>query len=144
MCGTALGSVSLKSVAARPAPYRRNMSRSAGSTAWSPVSVFAITGNTLTMNAATATARNPGPNHPTSSGAIVGELVAGFAEDSPGLGIIVMASFKQFETDLLFAAILSSTALGIVMFSAVNLAGARILGRFSPSDKEGPQGREAP
>ena len=77
-------------------------------------------------------------------GAIVGELVAGFAEDSPGLGILVMASFKQFETDFLFAAILSSTALGIVMFSAVNLAGARILGRFSPSDKEGPKGRETP
>ena len=55
-----------------------------------------------------------------------------------------MASFKQFETDFLFAAILSSTALGIVMFSAVNLAGARILGRFSPSDKEGPKGRETP
>jgi NitT/TauT family transport system permease protein len=77
-------------------------------------------------------------------GAIVGELVAGFAEDSPGLGILVMSSFKQFETDLLFAAILSSTALGIVMFGAVNFAGARLLGRFQPPEKEGPQGQDTP
>ena len=48
-------------------------------------------------------------------GAIVGDMVAGFAEDAPGLGILVMTAFKQFETDLLFAAVLMSTALGIVL-----------------------------
>lgn len=71
-------------------------------------------------------------------GAIVGDMVAGFAEDAPGLGILVMTAFKQFETDLLFAAVLMSTALGIVLFGAVNLAGARVLRRWHPSEKTDP------
>jgi len=68
-------------------------------------------------------------------GTIVGEMVAGFAEDSPGLGITVMVAYKQFETDLLFAAVLTSTALGIVLFSAVNLAGAGVLRRFHTAEQ---------
>lgn len=77
-------------------------------------------------------------------GTIVGEMVAGFAEDSPGLGITVMVAYKQFETDLLFAAVLTSTALGIVLFGAVNLAGARVLRRWHPSEKADPIERSLP
>ena len=77
-------------------------------------------------------------------GAIVGELVAGFAEDAPGLGIVVMSAFKQFEMDLLFAAILTSTALGIVLFTAVNLFSNGLLGRFQPAEKPDPLATENP
>lgn len=77
-------------------------------------------------------------------GAIVGEMVAGFAEDAPGLGITVMVAYKQFQTDLLFAAVLTSTALGIVLFGAVNLAGARVLRRWHPSEKQDPVERSNP
>ncbi len=77
-------------------------------------------------------------------GTIVGEMVAGFAEDSPGLGITVMVAYKQFETDLLFAAVLTSTALGIVLFGAVNLAGASVLRRFHPTEKADPIERSHP
>ena len=77
-------------------------------------------------------------------GAIVGELVAGFAEDAPGLGIVVMSAFKQFEMDLLFAAILTSTALGIVLFTLVNRVSDLALGRFQPAEKPDPVTTEDP
>ncbi len=54
-------------------------------------------------------------------GAIVGELVAGFAEHDPGLGIVVMTAYRQLRTDLLFAAVACSAALGIALFSIVSL-----------------------
>ena len=66
-------------------------------------------------------------------GAIVGEFVAGFSEEGAGLGILVLTAYKQLRTDLLFAAVLAASGLGLVLFGAVNLMGARLLKRWHPS-----------
>jgi NitT/TauT family transport system permease protein len=68
-------------------------------------------------------------------GALVGELFAGFSEGTPGLGIVVQSSYKQLRTDLLFAAVLTATALGLVIFAVVDALSARVLGRWHPSEK---------
>ncbi len=66
-------------------------------------------------------------------GAVVGEMVAGFTDDAPGLGIRVMTAYKQLRTDLLFGAVLCSTLLGMALFGAVGLVGDRLLGRWHAS-----------
>lgn len=66
-------------------------------------------------------------------GAIVGEFVAGFSEGGAGLGILVLAAYRQLRTDLLFAAVLCAAGLGIVLFGTVSLAGTRLLRRWHPS-----------
>jgi NitT/TauT family transport system permease protein len=66
-------------------------------------------------------------------GAIVGEFVAGFSEGTAGLGILVLAAYRQLRTDLMFAAVLCAAGLGIVLFGAVSLAGTRLLRRWHPS-----------
>ena len=66
-------------------------------------------------------------------GAIVGEFVAGFSEGAAGLGILVLSAYRQFRTDLLFAAVLAASLLGLVLFGAVSLVGARLLRRWHPS-----------
>ncbi|MEZ4301219.1 MAG: ABC transporter permease [Polyangiaceae bacterium] len=68
-------------------------------------------------------------------GTLVGELFAGFSEGAPGLGILVQTSAKQLRTDLLFAAVLSATGLGLLLFAAVDAVGARVLGRWHPSER---------
>jgi NitT/TauT family transport system permease protein len=67
-------------------------------------------------------------------GAIVGEFVAGFSEDAAGLGIVVLSAYRQLRTDLLFAAVLSASGLGLALFGAVDLAGRRLLRRWHPSE----------
>ena len=67
-------------------------------------------------------------------GTIVGEFVAGFSEDAAGLGIMVLAAYRQLRTDLLFASVLTAAALGLALFGAVNLAGALLLRRWHPSE----------
>lgn len=69
-------------------------------------------------------------------GTIVGEFVAGFSEDSAGLGILVLSSYRQLRTDLLFAAVLTAAALGFALFGAVNLASALLLRRWHPSERD--------
>jgi len=66
-------------------------------------------------------------------GAIVGEFVAGFAEASPGLGIVVMTSYRQLRTDLLFAAVGCSALVGIVLFGAVSAVAHLSLRRWHAS-----------
>ena len=66
-------------------------------------------------------------------GAIVGEFVAGFSEGAAGLGILVLSAYRQLRTDLLFAAVLAAAGLGLALFGAVSLAGARLLRRWHPS-----------
>jgi NitT/TauT family transport system permease protein len=68
-------------------------------------------------------------------GAIVGEFVAGYSDDGAGLGITVMAANRQLRTDLVFAAVLSASLLGLAIFGAVNLAGNLLLRRWHPSEK---------
>lgn len=70
-------------------------------------------------------------------GAIVGEFVAGYSEGSAGLGILVLAAYRQLRTDLLFAAVLVAAALGLTLFSAVNASGYLLLRRWHPSEREG-------
>lgn len=67
-------------------------------------------------------------------GTIVGEFVAGVSEGSAGLGIKVLSSNRQLRTDLLFAAVLLASALGLALFGAVNLLGALLLRRWHPSE----------
>jgi NitT/TauT family transport system permease protein len=63
-------------------------------------------------------------------GAIVGEFVAGFSEGNAGLGITVLAAYRQLRTDLLFAAVLAASALGLLLFGAVSFAGSLALRRW--------------
>jgi NitT/TauT family transport system permease protein len=68
-------------------------------------------------------------------GTIAGEWSAGYSEDSPGLGILILSANRQARTDLVFAAVLSATLLGLAIFGAVNLAGHLLLRRWHPSEK---------
>jgi len=68
-------------------------------------------------------------------GAIVGEFVAGFAEGRPGLGIVVMTSYRQLRTDLLFAAVGCSALLGITLFGAVGVGAWLALRRWTPESR---------
>jgi NitT/TauT family transport system permease protein len=66
-------------------------------------------------------------------GAIVGEFVAGFSESGAGLGILILASYRDFRTDLLFASVLFAAAVGLVLFGLVSLLGQLFLSRWHPS-----------
>lgn len=52
-------------------------------------------------------------------GAIVGEYVAGFAGSEAPLGIVVMASLREFNTAKVFAAVLLAAAVGFALFGTV-------------------------
>jgi NitT/TauT family transport system permease protein len=69
-------------------------------------------------------------------GAIVGEFVAGFSDSGAGLGILVLSSYRQLKTDLLFAAVLFASSLGLALFGAVNLTGYLLLRRWHPSARD--------
>jgi NitT/TauT family transport system permease protein len=63
-------------------------------------------------------------------GALVGEFVAGFSEGSAGLGITVLAAYRQLRTDLLFATVILASLLGLSLFAAVSLISNRLLRRL--------------
>ena len=63
-------------------------------------------------------------------GALVGEFVAGFSEGSAGLGITVLAAYRQLRTDLLFATVILASLLGLSLFAAVSLFSNRLLRRL--------------
>ena len=63
-------------------------------------------------------------------GAIVGEFFAGFGLTRYGLGYLIMQANEQTNIPELFAAVLASTALGVLVFTSVNLAGSTILSRW--------------
>ena len=63
-------------------------------------------------------------------GAIVGEFVAGFSEGSAGLGITVLSAYRQLKTDLLFAAVLLASLLGLTLFALVSGLSALLLRRL--------------
>lgn len=60
-------------------------------------------------------------------GAIVGEFFAGYGSEEFGLGYFIMHTAQQLKTDLLFACVLASTLLGLLIFSATSGLGALIL-----------------
>jgi NitT/TauT family transport system permease protein len=66
-------------------------------------------------------------------GAIVGEFVAGFSDSGGGLGILILSSYRQLRTDLLFAAVFFASMLGLLLFGLVNLTGSLLLSRWHPS-----------
>ena len=63
-------------------------------------------------------------------GTIVGEFVAGFSEGSAGLGITILAAYRQLRTDLLFGAVLLAALLGLGLFGGVSAAARLLLQRF--------------
>jgi NitT/TauT family transport system permease protein len=70
-------------------------------------------------------------------GAIVGEFVAGSLVRGGGLGVMVMVAKKQGNVDVIFAAVLVASLLGLAMFGAINLLGFLLLRRWHASEKEG-------
>ncbi len=68
-------------------------------------------------------------------GAIVGEFVAGFSEGAAGLGILVLSSYRQLRTDLLFASVFCASMLGLGLFGCTNWLGWRLLRKWHPSEK---------
>lgn len=67
-------------------------------------------------------------------GTIVGEFVAAVL-DHPGLGVMLMEARRLGRTDLVFAAILVASLLGLSMFGAVNLFGHVVLRHWHASAK---------
>jgi NitT/TauT family transport system permease protein len=63
-------------------------------------------------------------------GAIVGEFFAGYGAEHYGLGYIIILTSGQLKTAYLFAAILASTLLGMLIFGLVGLVGDAILDRW--------------
>ncbi len=63
-------------------------------------------------------------------GAIVGEFFAGYESGQYGLGYYIFAAQGQFRTDILLAAVILSTMLGIFLFVAVTLVARTVLGRW--------------
>ncbi len=64
-------------------------------------------------------------------GSIVGEFFVGYGSQSHGLGYYIMQSSGQLKTDLLFAAVLTCTLLGLTVFVLVNLVSQFVLQRWN-------------
>lgn len=60
-------------------------------------------------------------------GAIVGEFFAGAGANRPGLGYVILLAKGQFRLDLLFAAVIACTTLGVTIFFSVGFVGDRWL-----------------
>jgi NitT/TauT family transport system permease protein len=68
-------------------------------------------------------------------GAVVGEFVAGHSPGAPGLGYVIMSSYRQVDTPLLFSAVLHCSALGLLLYGSVGLVGHRLLSRWHASSE---------
>jgi NitT/TauT family transport system permease protein len=68
-------------------------------------------------------------------GTIVGEFVAGFSEDNAGLGITILAAYRQLKTAQLFAAVVLAALLGLAFFAAIGGIGTRVLRRWDPAER---------
>ncbi|MDA0588191.1 MAG: ABC transporter permease [Planctomycetota bacterium] len=63
-------------------------------------------------------------------GAIVGEFFAGYGRDQFGLGYLIMMTSNQMKTAQLFAAVIASTLLGLVIFGAMGVLSSTVLSRW--------------
>lgn len=63
-------------------------------------------------------------------GAIVGDITVGYPIGNPGLGSFINGAHNVFDTSFLFAALLTSTALGVTVFGTTSLAGAWLTARW--------------
>jgi NitT/TauT family transport system permease protein len=68
-------------------------------------------------------------------GAIVGEFYAGAQSDAFGLGYLIPQAVGQLKTDLLLAAIVCSTLLGVATFALVSWIGSAVLTKWYGSEK---------
>ena len=66
-------------------------------------------------------------------GAIVGEFVASSLDETGGLGIRILAANRQGNVDEIFAAVLTASLLGLLLFAAINLATYLTLRRWHAS-----------
>jgi NitT/TauT family transport system permease protein len=66
-------------------------------------------------------------------GAVVGEFVSGFGGERAPLGIVILAALREARTDLVFAAVGLSAAVGFLLFGAVSAGGWLALRRWHPS-----------
>jgi NitT/TauT family transport system permease protein len=69
-------------------------------------------------------------------GAVVGEFLVGTLVDAEGLGVKIVGAMKYGRTDRVFAAVLLASLLGLVLFTAVNLASHLLLRRWHASERE--------
>jgi NitT/TauT family transport system permease protein len=60
-------------------------------------------------------------------GTVVSEVLVGLIGQGEGLGVLIISANKQGRVDLLFAAVLLTSMLGLTMFAAINLAGGILL-----------------
>lgn len=63
-------------------------------------------------------------------GSIVGEFFAGYGTDRFGLGYLILLTSSHLKTAELFAAVMASTLLGLVIFGTVSAVGAAVLKRW--------------
>ncbi len=63
-------------------------------------------------------------------GAIVGEFFVGYGDQGFGLGYLIRSSAESYQTASLFAAVILSTLLGILVFAVVSLTAEQILRRW--------------
>ena len=63
-------------------------------------------------------------------GAIVGEFFVGFSGNTHGLGYLILLTSGQLKTDYLFASVFACTALGLLVFGAVNAVAGVVLRRW--------------
>jgi len=69
-------------------------------------------------------------------GAIVGEFFAGYAARNKGLGVMIQQIKDTLDTSKMFALVVASTILGLIIFSAVTWIGQAILNRwYDTADK---------
>lgn len=78
------------------------------------------------------------PGAKTSSGlavigAIVGEFFTGYGVSDYGLGFLIRVTADQSRTDDLFAAVLASTVLGVLIFGSISSVGAIVFQRWYDS-----------
>lgn len=63
-------------------------------------------------------------------GAIAGEIFAGYGSATPGLGYLILLTSGQLRTAYLFAAVLSCTLLGLLVFGTLALVGRLVTARW--------------
>ena len=59
------------------------------------------------------------------------EFFAGYGSDHYGLGYLILQTSAQLRTDMLFATILASALLGVIMFVVVTWIGFKVLARWT-------------
>jgi len=64
-------------------------------------------------------------------GAIVGDFF--FAQGQPGIGILIDLYRARLQSEQLFAAVICSSLLGVVVFWGFGLLASRVVGRWHPS-----------